>query len=241
MQETSFSKYDGMSLDEVFIDFYNQYNSDALLVNHRSFIEAYSLGYGDRPFHAMWRELVKISPDNFSFLEIGVYKGQVLSLVKLLADSQGKNISYFGVTPLDSSGDKFSEYDVADYEQVISNLFRHFNLDFSIEKNIIKGLSTDESVKDKVRDNGPFDLIYIDGSHDYDCVVSDINLMYEVSKKGSLIVFDDSSCFTDMSIELVRFKGHIDVCNAVKEHIENNDKFVELLCVGHNRVFKRIA
>ena len=241
MKEPVFEKYDNMSLDEVYIDFYNQYNADPLLVNHRSFIEAHGLGYGNRPFHAMWRELVKLMPDNFNFLEIGVYKGQVLSLIKLLSDNQEKDVRYIGVTPLDKSGDKFSEYDSADYVHAISNLFRHFNLDFSIEKNIIRGLSTDESVKDKVIDNGPFDLIYIDGSHDYDCVVSDINLMYEISKKGSIIVFDDSSCFADMNIDLVKFKGHIDVCNAVRDHIENNEQYVELLCVGHNRVFKRIA
>ena len=62
--------------------------------------------------------------------------------------------------------------------------------------------------------------------------------MCEVSKNGSYVVFDDSSCYKNLSND--KFKGHIDVCDAIKDNLENNDQFVELICVGHNRVFKRI-
>ena len=139
---------------------------------------------------------------------------------------------------MNNSGDKFSTYEVVNYSKIITDLFKHFNLDFDIQKNIINGLSTDNSVKNKIKKNGPYDLIYIDGGHDYDCVVSDIKLMIDVSKKGSYVVFDDSSCYKNLSKD--KFKGHIDVCNAIKDNLENNNHFVELICVGHNRVFKRI-
>jgi len=234
----TFIKYKDLSLDEIYDKFLNEYYNDPLLVNHRSFIESNYLGFGERPFHVIWRELVKTLPDNFNFLEVGVYKGQILSLVKLLSDSSNKKINYIGVTPLNNSGDKFSTYEVVNYSKIITDLFKHFNLDFDIQKNIINGLSTDNSVKNKIKKNGPYDLIYIDGGHDYDCVVSDIKLMIDVSKKGSYVVFDDSSCYKNLSKD--KFKGHIDVCNAIKDNLENNNHFVELICVGHNRVFKRI-
>jgi hypothetical protein len=233
-----FIKYKNLSLDDTYNEFLNEFNNDPLLISHRTYIEQNNLGFGERPFHVMWRELIKLLPNNFNFLEIGVYKGQILSLIKLLSDNQNKSIDYIGVTPLNNSGDKFSKYEVTDYNKTIIDLFNHFNLEFDINKNIVNGLSTDELIKNKVREFGQFDLIYIDGGHDYDCVVSDINLMYEVSKVGSYIVFDDSSCFKNLSDD--KFKGHIDVCNAIKDNLENNDQFIELICVGHNRIFKKI-
>jgi hypothetical protein len=37
------------------------------------------------------------------------------------------------------------------------------------------------------------------------------------------------------------FKGHEDVCNAIRDLIEtDSETFEEIICVGHNRVFKRI-
>jgi hypothetical protein len=233
-----FIKYKNLNLDDTYNEFLNEFNNDPLLISHRTYIEQNNLGFGERPFHVMWRELIKLLPNNFNFLEIGVYKGQILSLIKLLSDNQNKSIDYIGVTPLNNSGDKFSKYEVTDYNKTIIDLFNHFNLEFDINKNIVNGLSTDELIKNKVREFGQFDLIYIDGGHDYDCVVSDINLMYEVSKVGSYIVFDDSSCFKNLSDD--KFKGHIDVCNAIKDNLENNDQFIELICVGHNRIFKKI-
>jgi hypothetical protein len=233
-----FNEYKKNDLNETYDIFLNEYYSDAILTNHRMYIESNNLGFGEKPFHVIWRELVKSQPINFKFLEIGVYKGQVLSLVKLLSDNYNKVVDYVGITPLNDSADKFSNYDSVNYDQIITSLFNHFNLEFDINKNIINGLSTDEIIKNKVKELGKFDLIYIDGSHDYDCVVSDIKLMYDISKVGTYIVFDDSSCYKDLSED--KFKGHIDVCDAIRDNLENNNNFLEIICVGHNRVFEKI-
>ena len=37
-----------------------------------------------------------------------------------------------------------------------------------------------------------------------------------------------------------KFKGHIDVCDAIKDYLENDNNYIEIICVGHNRVFKKI-
>ncbi len=55
------------------------------LCRHRDHVEQNALGFGYRAFHWLWKLLVDAMPNRFRFLEIGVYKGQVISLVGLLA------------------------------------------------------------------------------------------------------------------------------------------------------------
>jgi hypothetical protein len=233
----TFIEYNDKNLEEIYFEFLKKYNENDFLINHRTYIEQNNLGFGEQPFHALWNEIVKSQNNNFKFLEIGVYKGQILSLVKLLSDKYEKNVQYVGVTPLNNLGDKFSTYENNNYLEIITNLFNHFNLDFNPNKNLIKGNSTSEDIKTDIKKYESFDLIYIDGGHDYDCVVSDILLMKEITLQNSIVVFDDSSCYKDIPEN--NFKGHSDVCNAIKDYLENDPMFSEILCVGHNRVFKR--
>lgn len=232
-------KYRNLEFDEIYSNLLVEYSNDRDLIKHREFIEANRLGYGERPFHVVWREIIKSQKDNFKFLEIGVYKGQVLSLVKFLSKLYNKPSEVYGVTPLSSSGDKYTKYDEVNYYATIKSLFEHFNLDFNTEETIICGSSTDESIKKIIKSKGIFDVIYIDGCHDYDCVISDIELMKEVTQKDSFVVFDDASCFKKTN-RVNAFMGHMDVCNAIKDKIENDEMFFEIITVGHNRIFKRV-
>jgi hypothetical protein len=233
-----FIEFSNYNLIQVYNHFCEKFDKDDLLKSHRLYVESNNLGFGERPFHAMWREIINLMPPSFKFIEIGVYKGQVLSLVKLLSDNSNKNVEYYGVTPLIGLGDKFSNYEQADYKQIISGIFNHFNLEFDSDKNLIIGSSDDKEVMDKIEEFKYFDLMYIDGSHDYEVVISDIELMKRVCKQGAIIVFDDSACFKELPPN--NFKGHIDVCNAIKNTLEIDNNFKELLCVGHNRVFQKV-
>jgi hypothetical protein len=212
----TFIKYKNIDLDTIYSDFQNEFNNDNLLVEHRRYVQQNNLGYGEDPFHVIWREIIKNSPNNFKFLEIGVYKGQVLSLIKLL-----------------------SKYDNVNYINTIQKLFNQFNLELNIDDDLIQGSSIEDDIKIKIKSHGTFDIIYIDGCHDYDCVVSDIKLMKEITKIGSYIVMDDASCNKNIERKDAH-KGHQEVCKAISDEIESTDMFEEIICVGHNRVFKRI-
>ncbi len=96
---------------ETHLDIWNTFkenvNSDPVLKDHRDVVEHYGFGYGDRPLHWAWKLIVDAMPDQFSFCEIGVFQGQILSLVKLLANNSGKASKIVGITPLNTTGDRY--------------------------------------------------------------------------------------------------------------------------------------
>src|SRR6266699_3440577 len=72
---------------------------------HRDWTETNQYGFGDRAFGWVWKMLVDQMPSEFSFLEVGVFKGQILSLVALIAQSSGKIANITGVTTLTNTPD----------------------------------------------------------------------------------------------------------------------------------------
>jgi len=227
-------KYNENNLDNIYDHYTHEYWKNSNLVAHRLYVENNDLGFGERPFHALWNEILS-NMDNISFLEIGVYKGQILSLIKLLSKIQNKECKILGVTPLDNTGDKYSNYQQSDYYKDIQSLFNQFNLKLQDDELCI-GLSTDQNIKNKIL-NQKYNLIYIDGGHYYNCVTSDISLMKECLLSNGIVVFDDASSYKNFNKHL--FLGHLEVAEAIKNSLENDDQFEEIMCVGHNRVFKR--
>jgi Methyltransferase domain len=192
-------------------------------------------GFGELAFCWNWRLLVQEMPTDFKFLEVGVYKGRVLALIQLYATELNKNVTICGVTPLTSIGDKYSSYDAVNYIQAIEANFA--TMDSSLENTtIVKGLSTDLKVQTCASGLGPFDIIYIDGGHDYETVCKDIETYLPMLKKGGYLILDDASLFLENPFG--RFLGHEDVCRAIKDTIDNRTDLTHLYAVGHNRVWK---
>jgi len=185
------------TIEEV-IDFYkkNMYDKNHIIYNEFkknvsnnlifNYHFTYTQGYGELPFSWNWNLIIKNMGNNFNFLEVGVYKGRILSLIKLLSNIHKKECKIVGVTPLDNIGDKYSNYDNDDYYNAIRNGF--YNLKLSMENvSIIKGLSQDTDVLEKLKNMEMFDIIFIDGSHDYEIVCKDIiNYIYFLKDGGYL-------------------------------------------------------
>jgi hypothetical protein len=209
------------------------------LINHREHIEENSLGFGDRAFHWLWKLLVDAMPQAFRFLEIGVYKGQVLSLVGMLSARQNKRASIFGVTPLSPKGDKFSKYETIEYAEVIDALQDWSGIPIARRARLIEGFSTDDIVKRQCRGVAPYDIVYIDGGHDYHVVANDIITYGEMIVDGGYLVMDDASSELNMPNGI--WAGHPDVGRAVRELLEPDQRFVERLAIGHLRIWQRFG
>ena len=216
--------------------FDQQVDENSLLTNHTNVVTKYKLGYGEKAFRYLWALVFSQAPENGKFLEIGVFKGSILALSQLISKELNLNLSTYGLTPLNTTGDKYSNYEYDNYEYSIS--FLYDNLKLSIDQTyIIEGLSTDPLIKDSTRNNGPYDVLYIDGGHDYDTVINDIDLCTEVLKPGGLMVMDDASSFLNLSKNHKGFPGHHDVGKAIKDHVDTKNTYKHLFACGHNRVW----
>jgi hypothetical protein len=244
--------------DSIFEEFTAKANEIDFLKKHRDFIEKNALGFGDRAFHYLWYLLIENLLEKkvkLSFLEIGVYKGQVISLWSLIV--QHFNQSEFnitGITPLEGKpkpklslynkvllnlSKKFREdvengnfYEEADYYQIISSIYKEFQIDISNTK-IIKGYSTDPVIIAEAKQKD-YSLIYIDGDHSYDGALSDIKNFSSQLMAGGYLVIDDASCY----IPGTKFwKGHKAVSDACEKLPEYG--FKNVLNVGHNRIYQK--
>ena len=199
---------------------------------HRSFFAKSGRGFGEESFHAMWLSLFR----EFRFkncLEIGVYRGQVISLWALLHRNLNFEGSVLGISPLDDTGDAYSEYTRLDYASDIRKNFNQFNLP---EPQIIPFTSqapeTQIALSEKL-----FDLIYVDGSHDYEDVAFDVRLARKHLTDGGILVLDDAGLFLGYKARFFSFSGHDGPSRVAKDL---NGKGFKLLGIcGHNVVFQK--
>jgi hypothetical protein len=78
--------------------------SDPILSKHRRYFEDNRLGFGDAAFQAMWLLLLGNAHDRFGMLralEIGVFKGQIISLWALVEKNWGIKSKISAITPLE--------------------------------------------------------------------------------------------------------------------------------------------
>jgi hypothetical protein len=188
----------------------------------RDFVEQKAFGFGERSFYWMWKLIVDELPDHFSLLEIGVFRGQTLALVQMLAQLAGKTCSVYGVTPLDTTDGHWE----SDYKSDIHFLHNYFALN---QPTIIEGLSTEPEIIEAVKVLKSFDVVYIDGGHTYDVAKSDI-INYAPLAKQYLVIDD---CCNDLDIPFGMFPGIQSVTDAVIETIETPHSY----SVVHNKVW----
>lgn len=209
-------------------------NNEPKLKAHRDWVEANIFGFGERCFLWMWWLIIKEMPQEFSFMEIGVFRGQILSLVRLIADMQGKKVTRYGVTPMDSSGDNWE----SDYPADIALMHDTFNLEK--DYHILHGSSMLPSIIEQAQ-KMKVDILYIDGEHTEEAVESDTKHYMPVLNSNGFLVMDDAC--RDMKMPFGYFQG-IDACTkatlkVMTPLVDAGDyKFVGN--VVHNRIYQKV-
>jgi SAM-dependent methyltransferase len=201
---------------------------------HRRYFTRRKRGFGEEAFHTMWSLLFQeFQPGNF--LEIGVYRGQVVSLVTLLARRAQRVCDVYGISPFSNAGDSVSRYlaSVDYYADTLRN-FDAFNLP---HPHLLRAYSTDPQAQELIRSRS-WDMVYIDGNHDYEVAKCDWQICSQAVRPGGLVVLDDSGLSSRYQPPIFATRGHPGP-SQVAEEIPRHE-FAEILQVGHNRVFQKI-
>ena len=221
-------------MDELVKGYTEKVNADKELKAYRDWIEANAFGFGERCFLWMWNEIVKKMPQEFTFMEIGVFRGQILAIVSLLAERHGKKVRRIGITPLDTSDGHWE----SDYEADIIRLHDVFNIKDDYE--LIRLDSTNPNAI-KLASNNPPDVLYIDGGHTYEVVKSDLTNYLPILKVGGTLVIDD--CNNAIPMPWGYFQGIQSVSIAVDEVLPregSTEYWKHELNLVHNRVLTKL-
>lgn len=209
------------------------YFAPEILVSHRNYFKKEMRGYGEDALHSMWLKLFnEYRPKNA--LEIGVYRGQIVTLWGILNKITKINCEIHGLSPFSAAGDGVSDYlKDLDYMNDVLNSAKYFDVS---DIKLKKCLSTDTEGEEYIRSK-EWDLIYIDGNHDYEVALSDYRICKDNLAPGGILVMDDSSLYTDFKPPKFSFAGHPGPSKVVKELAMKEMKF--LAGVGHNNIFQK--
>lgn len=213
-------------IHEHFIDLVN---ADNKLRVHRNFVQDNVFGMGEKSFWWLWKLICEELPENPKLLELGVFKAATMSLWKMLRP----DAICYGVTPLDGRGTGWTE---DDYAAHIRNIHEKFNLE---QPELIIGSSQNEKIITQAWVYHPYDVVYIDGSHEYEDALDDFKNYAPMVKVGGYLVVDD--CNNDMNFPPTGFFcGIQSVTDAKTEWLKTQTNFEFICSVVHISVFCRI-
>ena len=212
---------------------YFRFRCPGYVRDHREYFKLNKRGFGEDAFHAMWSLLLHEHRPK-QCLEIGVYRGQVISLWALIAQMRCFPCEIHGISPFSPQGDAVSAYmGNVDYLSDTLASFTHLRLPVPT---LLKALSTDPAAIEYIGSRS-WDLIYIDGSHDYEIALADYQLCREHLAPSGLLVLDDASLGTSFRPPSFSFGGHPGPSRVAREYAAMEMQLIAV--VGHNNVFRK--
>jgi hypothetical protein len=235
-------------------------NATPWLASHRRWVEQHRHGYGHRAFHALFLALIeqlasRVEP--IRLLEIGVFKGQTVSLAALSAKQLQARIEITAVSPLLGNlpplaasqrawrwltdpgfrrqGTLGNLHPGTDHLADIRRIYEAFELDFGALR-VVRGRSQEPEIAKRLQAER-FALVFIDGDHSYEAVRFDIETYTPLVVPGGYAVLDDAAYFLPGFGYSKGFKQVSVACRA----LEASTEFRNVINVGKMRVFERLG
>lgn len=210
---------------------YFGHRAPAFVREHRE--EFRGKGFGEDAFHAMWW-LLLVQERPSTCLEIGVFRGQTISLWSRVMTVLGLPHEVHGISPLTATGDSVSDYPDLDYETDVRRSFARLGLQ---PPNLLRALSNEPAAEAHIASR-TWDLVYIDGSHEEQVVRSDYEVTLAALRPGGLLVFDDAALGSGYDPPPYAFAGHAGP-SAVVRSLVGDARVTRVGAVGHNVLFRK--
>lgn len=214
------------------------------LIRYRKWIEDKRWGFSDRSSYHLFKILVAEMPPIFSFLEIGVHRGQSVVLMGILASLSKKKAKIVGVSTFD--GREVSQHDphYEEDEDYADSVMNTWNKWVGSEESVlllpIVGDSTGIETIRSAASNGLYHIVFIDGGHRYETASSDIINYAPLVEPGGYLLIDD--CANDLKLPDGQFPGFKSVTDAAKAHLPMSGhslKWTHIGNVGHIRIWQK--
>ena len=144
-------------------------------------------------YHEAYDRVVEHIPEDGKILEIGCFMGKSTSyLLTNLWNAEKQNVTVYALDTFKGS----SEHSFLNNTLGTGGSFKHItrnNLMFFVNRDIcqlVEGRSDDPAMIDNYSDEF-FDVIMVDGAHEYDAVCEDIDNWWPKLKKGGVMLLDD--------------------------------------------------
>lgn len=143
-------------------------------------------------YAALYNMMIEEMPDNFRFVELGVWKGKSLSYFVVESMNRGKAGEIFAVDHWLGSEEHQKGGKV--YDPIIDlkdGLFEEFLRNISPVRDKIKVIRKPSLEAFKDFEDESLDSFFLDGSHDYDSAIKDMNAWFPKIKPGGIFAGHD--------------------------------------------------
>jgi len=222
-----------------YVHHYFLYRCPQIIRDHRIYFAQWDSGFarglGTDAFQAMWW-LLMLEHQPVKCLEIGVYRGQVISLWALIAKYLHRSSDVHGISPLSSTSDGInSPFVEIDYE---ADILKNFSVWDLPKPTLVKSLSTDKAAVAHIA-NHSWDLVYIDGNHTYEICLADYRICHQNLRDGGILVIDDAAVETRFRPPLFYPTAGLTGPSRVAREVASKEMRF-LYGIGHNLVFQKI-
>ena len=137
---------------------------------------------------SQYLDLIQLTPDNGTFIELGAYRGKSTCFAVTEIINQNRKIKFYTVDMFKGISELSDSKEIDAYNKVnISDIYIDFTKNTEHIKNKFEVIISMSDIAASKFSNNSVDTIFIDAGHSYEAVFNDLKAWYPKMKNGSIM------------------------------------------------------